>query len=163
MVWVLSMALASTGCAAPRPASVAHLDIRRADTLRATKGAPDRFTGVVAVTQLFGATEGTRATGGSVAFEPGARSVWHSHPAGQTLIVTSGTGWVAEWGGKKHAIKAGDVVWTPPGVKHWHGATATSSMVHLALQEQVDGVAVTWMEPVTDEQYRAEQDPGDPR
>jgi quercetin dioxygenase-like cupin family protein len=107
-----------------------------------------------AVTPLFQPTVHTRASGGSVAFEAGARSAWHSHPAGQTLIVTSGMGWVQEWGASKQEIKAGDVVWTPPGVKHWHGATATDRMTHTAIQEQVDGTAVDWMEQVSDEQYR---------
>jgi quercetin dioxygenase-like cupin family protein len=141
------------------PVSSEHLEIQRAHARPSTKGSRANFTGTAMVTQLFGATDGTRATGGSVSFEPGARSVWHSHPAGQTLIVTSGTGWVQEWGGKKQEIRQGDVVWTPPGVKHWHGATATEGMSHIAIQEQVDGNVVTWMDPVTDEQYRDEERP----
>lgn len=106
------------------------------------------------VDPLFAATANTRATGGHVTFEPGARSAWHTHPAGQTLIVTSGIGWVQQWGGERREIKPGDVIWTPPGVKHWHGATATNGMRHIAIQEQVDGKVVDWMEQVSDEQYR---------
>jgi 4-carboxymuconolactone decarboxylase len=92
-------------------------------------------------------------SGAYVTFEPGARSAWHTHPLGQTLIVTAGTGWVQEWNGEKHEIRPGDVVWTPPGVKHWHGATATSGITHLAIQESLDGKNVDWMEKVSDEQY----------
>ncbi len=155
--------LASAGCAADRAGAsaavpgAAHLEIRRAGAQPSRSGAAGNFTGSVTVTQLFGATDRARASGGSVTFAPGARSVWHTHPVGQTLIVTSGTGWVQEWGGPKQEIKAGDVVWTPPGVKHWHGATATLGMTHIAVQEHVDGSVVRWMEPVTDEQYRSEE------
>jgi quercetin dioxygenase-like cupin family protein len=88
-----------------------------------------------------------------VTFAPGARTAWHSHPAGQILIVTSDFGWVQEWNGEKHQIRPGDVIWTPPGVKHWHGATAANGMTHIAIQENVDGKNVVWMEPVTAEQY----------
>jgi quercetin dioxygenase-like cupin family protein len=133
-----------------------HLAIRRAGSQPPTTGASANFVGHVTVTPLFGATPYTRASGGSVAFEPGARSVWHTHPAGQTLIVTAGTGWVQEWGGKKMEIKPGDVVSIPPAVKHWHGATATEALTHIAIQEHVGGSVVTWMEPVTEEQYRNE-------
>jgi quercetin dioxygenase-like cupin family protein len=117
------------------------------------KGAPQNFTGSVLLDPLFPATAQRRTSGGQVTFEPGARSAWHTHPAGQILIVTSGVGWVQEWGGEKREIKPGDVIWTPPGVKHWHGATATNSMRHIAIQENVDGRNVDWMEQVTDEQY----------
>ncbi|CAN5449688.1 hypothetical protein BH10ACT9_BH10ACT9_38060 [soil metagenome] len=86
-------------------------------------------------------------------FSPCARSAWHTHPAGQTLVVTSGTGWVQEWGGVKQQMTVGDVMWTAPGVKHWHGATESGSMTHLAIQDSVDGSAVDWMEKVSDEQY----------
>ncbi len=118
------------------------------------KGAPQYFTGSVIVDPLYAANESTSSTGGVVTFEPGARSAWHTHPAGQYLIVTSGTGWVQEEGGEKREIKPGDVIWTPPGVKHWHGATATNVMSHLAITNMVDGKNVEWMEHVTDEQYR---------
>ena len=96
-----------------------------------------------------------RSTGGHVTFAPGARSAWHTHPAGQVLIVTDGVGWVQEEGGAKREIKPGDVVWCPPGVKHWHGATATTAMRHIAITGTVDGKNVDWMEHVTDEQYSA--------
>jgi quercetin dioxygenase-like cupin family protein len=118
------------------------------------KGAPEYFTGSVIVDPLYAANESTSSLGGLVTFEPGARSAWHTHPAGQVLIVTSGTGWVQEEGGSKREIKPGDVVWTPPGVKHWHGATATNAVSHVAITNVVDGRNVDWMEHVTDEQYR---------
>jgi len=104
---------------------------------------------------LFQATEPARANGASVTFEPGARTAWHKHPLGQTLIVTSGCGWVQKQGGPKEEIRPGDVVWFPPGEKHWHGATPTTAMTHFAIQESLDGKAVTWMEKVSDQQYRA--------
>jgi quercetin dioxygenase-like cupin family protein len=120
----------------------------------ATPGPAEYFTGSTRVQPLFPANEPTRASGGSVTFEPGARSAWHTHPLGQVLIVTAGFGWVQLWGGPKQDIRQGDVVWIPPGLKHWHGATATASMTHTAIQEQLDGRNVEWMEHVTDEQYR---------
>ena len=119
------------------------------------KGAAAYFTGSVTVHPFFGANEHTRSTGGLVIFEPGARSAWHTHPGGQILIVVSGRGYVQEEGAPKREIKEGDVIWTPPGVKHWHGATATSPMTHTAIQEHVNGKVVEWMEKVGDEQYRA--------
>jgi quercetin dioxygenase-like cupin family protein len=118
------------------------------------KGAPQNFTGSVTVDPWYADNANTSSTGGLVTFEQGARSVWHTHPAGQYLIVTSGTGWVQEEGGQKREIKPGDVIWTPPGVKHWHGATATNSMSHIAITNMRDGKNVDWMEHVTDEQYR---------
>jgi quercetin dioxygenase-like cupin family protein len=130
--------------------------ITRRGSQPSSKGSAENFTGAVLIEPLFQATEHTRAAGASVTFEPGARTAWHSHPAGQTLIVTSGTGWVQEWGGTKQEIGPGDVVWTPPGVKHWHGATTTEAMTHIAIQEHVDGKVVDWMEHVGDEQYRGE-------
>jgi quercetin dioxygenase-like cupin family protein len=111
------------------------------------------FTGNVSITPLFDGTPHTLAAGMSVAFEPGARTAWHAHPAGQTLIVTEGTGWVQEWGGVKHELRAGDVVWTPPGVRHWHGATADDAMTHIAVIEHVNGKVVDWFEHVSDETY----------
>ncbi len=132
----------------------AHLVVRTNGSQPAVSGPAENFTGAVVVTPLFQATETTRASGASVTFAPGARSAWHSHPAGQTLIVDAGMGWVQEWGGPKLEIRPGDVVWTPAGVKHWHGATPTSQLTHTAIQEQVDGRAVDWMEHVGDEQYR---------
>ena len=123
---------------------------------RPTAAAPaEYFTGTVLLEPLFGAKQSMPATGGLVTFAPGARSAWHTHPAGQLLIVTSGTGWLQEEGGEKREIKPGDVIWTPPGVKHWHGATATTSMGHIAITSVVDGKNVDWAEKVSDEQYRS--------
>jgi quercetin dioxygenase-like cupin family protein len=117
-------------------------------------GAPDRFTGSVRVQSLFDGKAPSRSSGGQVTFQPGARSAWHTHPLGQILIVTDGVGWVQQWGGPVQVIGKGDVVWISPGVKHWHGATPTTSMTHIAFQEQLDGVAVNWLEKVTDQQYQ---------
>jgi quercetin dioxygenase-like cupin family protein len=117
-------------------------------------GAPDRFTGSVRVQSLFDAREPARSSGGQVTFQPGARSAWHTHPLGQILIVTDGIGWVQQWGGPVQVIRKGDVVWIPAGVNHWHGATPTSAMTHIAFQEQLNGIAVNWLEKVTDEQYQ---------
>jgi 4-carboxymuconolactone decarboxylase len=118
-------------------------------------GAPANFTGHAQVEQLFAAHDPSRITGGIVTFQPGARSAWHTHPLGQILIVTAGIGLVQQWGAPVHAMKAGDVVWIPAGVKHWHGAAPSSTVTHMAIQEMVDGKNVDWMEPVTDEQYSA--------
>ena len=118
------------------------------------KGAAANFTGDVIVEPLYGANRRASSTGGHVIFAPGARSAWHTHPAGQILIVTSGTGWLQEEGGQKREIKPGDVIWTPPGVKHWHGAAAANSMSHIAITNMVGGKNVDWMEQVSDEQYR---------
>ncbi|PSJ64522.1 (R)-mandelonitrile lyase [Kumtagia ephedrae] len=117
-------------------------------------GPAETFTGVVTVTPLFAPSEHSNAGGGLVEFTPGARSHWHTHPAGQTLIVTAGTGWVQEEGGEKIVIKPGDVITTPPGVKHWHGAASESPMSHIAITPARDGKVVGWLEPVTDDQYR---------
>ncbi|MDF3835529.1 cupin domain-containing protein [Cupriavidus basilensis] len=118
-----------------------------------TRGPAEYFTGAVRVDPLFGPTAPSQTSAGQVTFDAGARSAWHTHPLGQTLIVTSGTGWVQEWGGEKKVVRRGDIVWCPPGVKHWHGATATNGMSHIAIQEVLDGKNVEWMEKVTDEQY----------
>ncbi|WP_425330066.1 (R)-mandelonitrile lyase [Terrirubrum flagellatum] len=117
-------------------------------------GSAANFTGAVAVTPLFAPNEYNNAGAGQVEFAPGARSHWHTHPAGQTLIITSGTGWVQQEGGEKIQVRAGDVIWAPPGVKHWHGATAGNSMSHIAVTPTLDGKNVDWLEPVTDEQFR---------
>ena len=119
------------------------------------KGPADWFTGVVRIDPLFPARGPARAAGNAVTFEPGARTAWHTHPLGQTLIVTFGRGWVQRDGGPVQEIRAGDVVWFEPGEKHWHGATATTAMAHIAIQESLDGSAVEWLEHVADEQYRA--------
>jgi quercetin dioxygenase-like cupin family protein len=118
-------------------------------------GPAQNFTGAVIVQPLSAANEHINVSTGHVTFVPGARSAWHTHPAGQVLIVTDGVGWTQELGGVKREIKAGDVVWCPPGVKHWHGGTATNSMRHIAVTGTLNGKNVDWMEHVTDEQYGA--------
>ncbi len=129
--------------------------ITRGGSNAAQPGSSDTFTGVVRVTPLFDANDALRASCASVSFEAGARSAWHSHPRGQLLIVTTGVGRVQQWGGAIEEIRSGDVIWTPSGVKHWHGAAQATSMTHLALQEAVGGKAVEWMEKVADEHYNA--------
>lgn len=111
------------------------------------------FTGVARIDWRFQASAPARVSGGAVTFEPGAHTAWHSHPLGQTLIVTAGVGLVQQWGGPMQLIRPGDIVWIPPGVKHWHGATETNAMTHIAITEQHDGKVVDWMEKVSDAQY----------
>jgi quercetin dioxygenase-like cupin family protein len=118
-------------------------------------GAPANFVGNARIDPLFPARAHSTVSAGAVTFQPGARSAWHTHPKGQTLIVTTGTGWVQQVGGEKTIIQPGDVIWTPPGVKHWHGATSTSGVTHIAIQEAVDGKNVEWMEHVSDSEYEA--------
>lgn len=118
------------------------------------KGPEDWFTGTVIIDPLFAKKAVTKAAGALVTFEPGARTVWHTHPVGQTLIVTSGLGWVQREGGPIEEIRPGDVIWFEPNEKHWHGASPTKLMSHIAVQEELNGEVVTWMEPVTDEQYK---------
>jgi quercetin dioxygenase-like cupin family protein len=131
------------------------MDIKRAGSRSSGKGPADYFTGSVRVDPLFEAPEPARVRGAHVTFEPNARTAWHTHPLGQTLIVTSGLGWVQRWGGPVEEIRPGDVVWFEPAEKHWHGATATTGMSHIAIQEALNGSPVDWMEHVTDEQYGA--------
>ena len=131
------------------------MEIKRNGTQPSGKGPEEYFTGTVRVDPLFESPDPARARGGSVTFEPGARSAWHTHPLGQTLIVTSGCGWVQSEGQLKVEIRPGDVVWCPPNEKHWHGATPTTAMTHIAIQEALDGKVVEWMEKVSDEQYQA--------
>jgi quercetin dioxygenase-like cupin family protein len=119
------------------------------------KGPADWFTGTVRVDPLFEAPDPARVRGATVTFEPGARTAWHTHPLGQTLIVLSGSGLAQHWGGPIEQIHPGDVVWFSPGEKHWHGATSTNAMSHIAIQEQLDGKMVEWLEQVSDEQYQA--------
>jgi quercetin dioxygenase-like cupin family protein len=120
------------------------------------KGPADYFTGTVRVDSPFKGTDAARVTGAVVTFEPGARTAWHTHPLGQTLIVTAGLGQVQEWGQPVREIRPGDTVWIAPGVKHWHGATANTAMTHIAINEMLDGKVVDWMEQVSDEQYAAQ-------
>jgi quercetin dioxygenase-like cupin family protein len=129
------------------------MEIRRADSIASQDGPAEWFTGSVRVEMLIQAREPSRVAGASVAFEPGARTAWHTHPLGQTLLVTSGLGWVQREGGPVEEIRPGDVVWFEPGEKHWHGATATTAMTHVAIQEQLGASAVEWMEKVDDGQY----------
>jgi len=129
------------------------MEIKRNGSQPSTKGSADWFTGTVRVDPLFQAPEPARARGAAVTFEPAARTAWHTHPLGQTLIVTAGCGRAQSWGGKVEEIRPGDVVWFPAGEKHWHGAAPTTAMTHIAIQEALDGKVVEWMEKVTDEQY----------
>jgi quercetin dioxygenase-like cupin family protein len=131
------------------------MDIKRSGSQPSTKGAAEYFSGTVRIDPLFQANDPARAVGASVTFEPGARTAWHTHPLGQTLIVTAGYGLAQRWGGPTEEIRPGDVVWFPPGEKHWHGATATTAMTHIAIQEQLDGKTADWMEKVSNEQYDA--------
>jgi quercetin dioxygenase-like cupin family protein len=130
------------------------MDIKRNGSRPSGKGPAEYFTGAVRVDPLFEAPEPARVRGAHVAFEPGARTAWHTHPLGQTLIVTSGLGWVQREGGPIEEIRPGDVIWFPPDEKHWHGATATTGMSHFAIQEALNGSTVEWMEKVSDAQYR---------
>ena len=129
------------------------MDIKRIGSQASDKGPSEWFTGTVRIDPLFQAPAPAHVRCGSVTFEPGARTAWHTHPLGQTLIVTAGCGWVQHDGGPVDEIHPGDVVWFSPGEKHWHGATALTAMTHIAIQEQLDGKTVEWMEKVSDEQY----------
>jgi quercetin dioxygenase-like cupin family protein len=130
------------------------MQIRRAGSEASGRGPGEWFTGSVRLDPLFTAPDPARAAMALVTFEPGARTNWHTHPLGQTVIVTSGLGWAQHEGGPVEEIRPGDVVWFPPGEKHWHGATATTAMSHIAIQERLDGKAVEWLEPVSDQAYR---------
>jgi quercetin dioxygenase-like cupin family protein len=130
-----------------------HMEIKRSGSQPSSKGPADWFTGTVRIDPLFPATEPARAAGNSVTFEPGARTAWHTHPLGQTLIVTAGCGRAQRAGGPIEEIRPGDVIWFAPGEKHWHGAAPTTAMTHTAIQEHLNGKPVDWMEKVTDEQY----------
>jgi len=131
------------------------MEITRVGAKPSAKGPADWFTGTVRIDQPFQATEPARVSGALVTFEPGARTAWHTHPLGQTLIVTAGLGRVQRWGGPIEEIHPGDIVWFAPEEKHWHGAAPTIAMSHIAIQEKFDGKAVEWLEHVTDEQYSA--------
>jgi quercetin dioxygenase-like cupin family protein len=132
----------------------ASIIITRSGAQPPRKGLAEYFTGSVRIDPLFDVREPARAAGARVTFEPGARTAWHTHPLGQILIVTAGAGWVQQWGDPIQEIREGDVVRIPPGQKHWHGATPTTRMTHIAIQEQLDGKVVDWMEQVSSEQYR---------
>ena len=130
------------------------MEIKRSGSQPSAKGPAEWFTGTVRVDPLFQAPDPARVAGASVTFEPGARTAWHTHPLGQTLIVTAGFGLAQRWGGPIEELRPGDVVWFPPGEKHWHGAAPKTAMTHTAIHESLDGKTVDWMEHVTDEQYR---------
>ncbi len=132
------------------------MDIKRNGSQASGKGPADWFAGMVRIDPLFAPTDPARAGGASVTFEPGARTAWHTHPLGQTLIVTAGCGRVQRWGGPVEEIRPGDVVQFAPNEKHWHGAAPTTAMTHIAIQEYLDGSPVEWMEHVSDEQYQSE-------
>jgi quercetin dioxygenase-like cupin family protein len=131
------------------------MEIKRIGSQPSGKGPSEYFTGTVRIDPLFNPPAPARVLGASVTFEPGARTAWHTHPLGQTLIVTAGCGWAQRWSGPVEEIRPGDVIWFAPGEKHWHGATATTAMSHIALVEQLEGNSADWMEQVSEEQYRA--------
>src|SRR5689334_4112414 len=151
------------GVAAPRAADAAEtskqgatqMEIKRKAELQTVEGPATYFTGRATITGQFQRPEPSRVSGAIVHFEPGARTAWHTHPAGQTLIVTEGVGWTQMEGGPKLEFNAGDILWCPAEHEHWHGATPHEAMTHIAIQESVNGSPVTWMEKVTDEQYLA--------
>ena len=130
------------------------MDIKRSGSQSSSEGPNDWFTGKVRIEPLFKASAPGRAQGASVTFEPGARTAWHTHPLGQTLIVTAGRGFVQSWGGPVEEVHPGDLVSCTPGEKHWHGATPDSAITHLAIQEELEGKVVNWMEKVSDDHYR---------
>lgn len=131
------------------------MDIKRSGSQPSAKGPAEYFTGSVRIDAPFQGSGPARVGGATVTFEPGAHTAWHTHPLGQTLLVVAGLGWAQREGGPVEEIRPGDVVWFPPGEKHWHGATASTGMSHVAIAEKLDGKSVDWMEHVTDEQYRA--------
>jgi quercetin dioxygenase-like cupin family protein len=147
---VLSLSIAAAAGAQGDPG----LKITRNGAQPSVRGAAENFTGAVRVDSLFNADAPARVGGGLVSFEPGARTAWHTHPLGQTLLVTYGVGLVQVWGGPLQEIRSGDTVWIPPGAKHWHGATPTNGMAHYAISERREGKSVDWLEPVSDPQYR---------
>ncbi|MBX3170208.1 MAG: cupin domain-containing protein [Candidatus Eremiobacteraeota bacterium] len=129
------------------------MEIKRAGSQPSTQGPAQYFSGSVRIDPLIKSEEPARVQAARVSFEPGARTAWHTHPLGQTLIVMSGCGWAQRWGGPREEIRPGDVIWFPPGEKHWHGATETTAMTHIAVQEALDGKPVDWLEQVSQEQY----------
>ncbi len=130
------------------------MEIKRSGSQPSGAGPTDYFTGTVRIDPLFSAPDPARVVGANVTFEPGARTAWHTHPLGQTLLVTSGSGRAQRWDGPIEEIRPGEVIWFPPGEKHWHGAAPTTAMTHIAIQEKLDGTTVDWMEKVSDEQYQ---------
>ena len=154
-----ALAAAGEGAAQDRNGTPQHrkgnMQITRSGSQPSQKGPAEYFTGTVRTDSRFQGTGQARVGGATVTFEPGARTAWHTHPLGQTLLVTSGCGWVQREGGPKEEIRPGDIVWIPAGEKHWHGATATTAMSHSAIVEAIDGKTTDWREKVSDDQYRA--------
>ncbi|WP_206277213.1 (R)-mandelonitrile lyase [Pseudomonas viridiflava] len=150
-----SILMSPLGANAADASSGSTMNIVRNGEQASIAGAPATFVGAARIDPLFPASAPSRVSAAYVTFQPGARSMWHTHPLGQNLVVTAGTGWIQQEGGEKQVIRPGDVIWTPPGVKHWHGATSTTGMTHMAIQEAQDGKNVEWLEPVTDAQYEA--------
>ncbi len=142
-----------TAATSAEPSPAEAIQIIHSDSRPPLVGPAQWFTGAVAIDMLVQPQMPARTSAATVRFEPGARTAWHRHPLGQSLIVTSGNGWVQEWGGPTRALQPGDVVWIPPGIKHWHGASASSALVHIAVQEALAGVYAEWHEQVSDEQY----------
>lgn len=147
----VAFAVYSATAPAQEPPSI---DIARSGSHTPSKGSADFFTGTVTIDPFFPARAPSRVLSGTVTFEPGARTAWHTHRLGQILIVTDGAGWIQQWGGPVEDIRKGDVIWIRPGVKHWHGASPATAITHIAIQEQLNGKFVEWMEKVTGEQYR---------
>ena len=155
---LIAIALLASSLAAPaeaQPQRRPEMNIQRNASKPSARGPANWFTGTVRLDNQFATEAPARLGGAFVTFEPGARTNWHTHPLGQTLIVTAGLGWVQREGGPVEEIRPGDVIWFAPGEKHWHGATATTAMTHIAIQERLDGKAVDWLEHVSDEEYRA--------
>ena len=134
------------------------MDIKRSGSQPSAKGPSSYFTGTVRIDAPFAGEDPARVGGATVTFEPGARTAWHTHPLGQTLIVTSGVGWAQREGGPVEEIRPGDIVWFAPSEKHWHGGTSTTAMTHIAIAEKLNGSPVDWMEKVTDERYLRKAD-----
>ena len=155
--FLLGLVCANAGQDVAAEATKKSQTISRAGSQASMKGSAEYFTGNVRIDPLFPATDSAPFSGAYVTFEPGARSAWHIHPTGQRLLVTSGVGRTQEWGGQIEEIKAGDVIWCPPGVKHWHGASPATAMTHIAITGTINGKNVQWMEKVTDEQYTGKE------
>jgi 4-carboxymuconolactone decarboxylase len=156
MTRLIAAALLAFSSAAPAEAQQHRsttMEVQRNGSQPSGNGPADYFTGAVRIDSRFQRPDPARVGGGIVTFEPGARTAWHTHPLGQTLIVTSGLGWVQQEGGPIEEIRPGDVVWIPPGAKHWHGATPTTAMTHVAIAEALDGKSVDWMGKVSNEEY----------
>ncbi|WP_409519762.1 cupin domain-containing protein [Pantoea brenneri] len=154
-VTLVALALALTASAVSAQETASSIRLSHSGDQPSVKGPADYFTGAVRIDAPFQATAPARTGGATVTFEPSARTAWHTHPLGQTLIVTAGVGRVQEWGGPVREIRPGDIIWIPAGVKHWHGAAAQNSLSHIAIAEALDGKVVDWMEKVSDRQYAA--------